>query len=312
MQTLTEFWIGVDGGGTGTRVRLQRANGEVLGHGHAGPSGLMHGSKAAWGSVDTAIDMAFQQAGLIRPAAANIALGLGLAGVHNREWAAEFMAHDPGYALLALETDAFTTLLGAHQGQPGAIVALGTGSVGEALLPDHTRREVGGWGFPAGDEASGAWLGLRAMSHTQQTLDGRSARSDFSEAIFAACGGSRNALFGWLSQANQTRYAQLAPIVIEHASHNRAAQEIMRAAGHEAGKIASALDPTGQLPLAFCGGLAKPMQAYLPASILARLTPAQDDAVGGALHLIRLRLSASLMSSQPASTVQHQEDTLPC
>jgi glucosamine kinase len=312
MQTMIEFWIGVDGGGTGTRVRLQHVNGTVLSHGSAGPSGLMHGSVAAWRAIDAAINSAFERASLSRPPAAKIALGLGLAGVHNPQWASEFITHDPGYALLALETDAFTTLLGAHQGQAGAIVALGTGSVGEALLPDQSRREVGGWGFPVGDEASGAWLGLRAVGHTQQTLDGRAERSDFSEAIFAACGGSRPALFGWLSQANQTRYAELAPIVIAHASHNSTAQAIMRAAGQEAGKIASALDPSGKLPLALCGGLAKPMQAWLPATILARLVPAHDDATGGAIHLIRLRLSPPTMPSPLISTLLPQKDAQPC
>ncbi len=300
MQTLSEFWIGVDGGGTGTRVRLQHANGSVLSHGHAGPSGLMHGAKAAWSAIDAAINIAFEQANLNRPATANIALGLGLAGVHNPQWAADFIAQDPGYALLVLETDAFTTLLGAHQGKAGAIVALGTGSVGEALLPDQSRREVGGWGFPAGDEASGAWLGLRAVAHAQQTLDGRSAATPFSKAVLAACGGNRASFFAWLSQANQTRYAQLAPIVIHHARSNAAAQEMMRLAGQEAGKIAMALDPSGQLPLALCGGLASAIQAYLPPAILARLVPAHDDAVGGALHLVR------------SHNTQPQKDTHPC
>ncbi|MEN9865759.1 MAG: hypothetical protein RL748_1349 [Pseudomonadota bacterium] len=297
---MIEFWIGVDGGGTGTRVRLQRANGEVLGHGSAGPSGLAHGIAAAWAAIESGIAAAFEHACLSRPGNAKMALGLGLAGVHNKQWAAEFIAHDPGYAMLVLETDAFTTLLGAHQGQPGAIVALGTGSVGEVLLENGQRREVGGWGFPVGDEASGAWLGLRAVAQTQQALDGRSRPTRFSDAVLAACGGSKNALFAWLSQANQTRYAQLAPLVLEYASSDAAALEIMRAAGQEAGKIALALDPAGQLPLALCGGLASAMQTYLPPAVLTRLVPAHDDAVGGALHLIRQRLQ---VSTPPAPTV---------
>ncbi|KAK0359944.1 hypothetical protein LTR94_029266, partial [Friedmanniomyces endolithicus] len=72
------------------------------------------------------------------------AIGLGLAGVHNKEWAAAFRAANPGYAALTLDTDAFSTLMGAHGGRPGAIVAIGTGSVGEALRADGARVEVGG------------------------------------------------------------------------------------------------------------------------------------------------------------------------
>ena len=75
--------------------------------------------------------------------------------------------------MVALESDALTTLLGAHAGQPGVIVAIGTGSVGEVLHADGSRHEVGGWGFPSGDEAGGAWIGMRAINHAQQVVDGR-------------------------------------------------------------------------------------------------------------------------------------------
>ena len=33
--------------------------------------------------------------------------------------------------------------------------------------------KVGGWGFPHGDEGSGAWLGLEAVRLTLHWLDGR-------------------------------------------------------------------------------------------------------------------------------------------
>ena len=42
--------------------------------------------------------------------------------------AEKFRAANPGFAGLAVETDAGTTLLGAHEGKPGAIIALGTGN----------------------------------------------------------------------------------------------------------------------------------------------------------------------------------------
>lgn len=53
------------------------------------------------------------------------------------------------------------------------VVELGTGSVGGALLTNGRKLSVGGWGFPSGDEGSGAWLGLRAAQLAQQALDGR-------------------------------------------------------------------------------------------------------------------------------------------
>lgn len=290
LNTSYEFLIGIDGGGSGTRVCIARADGSELGRGSGGPSGLMHGSDQAWASVLDAVNNAFVEAGLKRPELARMAIGLGLAGVHNKQWAAAFAARNPGFGSMALETDAFTTLLGAHQGQPGAIVAIGTGSVGEALLSDGTRREVGGWGFPSSDEAGGAWLGLRAINHVQRVLDGRAVSGDFARAVIGKCGGGRDGVFAWLARANQTTYAQLAPLVIEHARGDDVAHGIMILAGQEIAQIAVALDPAGRLPIALCGGLAAPMRDYLPESLLARIVAPHADAAAGALQLIHLRL----------------------
>ena len=287
VKTQVEYLIGVDGGGSGTRVRVETVDGLEIARGVAGPSGLMHGINQAWSAVMDAVNAAFTEAGRARPALQHLAIGLGLAGVHNKQWASKFATKNPGFSALALETDAFTTLLGAHQGQPGAIIAIGTGSVGEALLPHGIRREVGGWGFPSSDEASGAWIGLRAIQHAQHSLDGRAANTYFARAVIDFCGGDRDSLFDWLARANQTNYAQLAPVVIEHAASDAVANAIMSQAGEEIAKIAAALDPAGTVPIALCGGLAAPLREFLPVAFLSRVVTAQGDAAAGALQLIR-------------------------
>ena len=287
---MIEYIIGVDGGGSGTRVRLARPDGQELAQGHSGPSGLAHGIAHAWTAVAQAVGLAFGAAGLAQPPLQRMAIGLGLAGVHNKQWAASFIEHNPGYAHVALESDALTTLLGAHGGQAGAIVAIGTGSVGEVLHADGSRREVGGWGFPSGDEAGGAWIGMRAVSHAQQAVDGRVPASDFSSAIVDACGGHRDAMQAWLAAATQTTYAQLARLVLEHAASNTMAHGVLAEAGRQVALIAGALDPHGSLPVALCGGLAAPLRAYLPEALLQKVVPAQGDSAAGALRLVRQRL----------------------
>ena len=287
---MIEFFIGVDGGGSGTRVRLVRADGSPLGEGSAGPSGLMHGIDKAWRAVEDAAAQAFRAAGLDVPARSSVAIGLGLAGVHNKEWAAAFVAANPGYACVALESDGHTTVLGAYGGQAGGIVALGTGSVAEVRLADGSHREVGGWGFPAGDEASGAWMGLRAVNHMQQVMDGRVPGDAFADAVIAACGGHRNAVQVWLASASQTTYAQLARVVLQHGDSNPVAQAILREAGRQCELMADALDSSHTLPIALCGGLAAPLQPWLPPALLARVVPAQGDSAAGALRLIQQRV----------------------
>lgn len=296
---MIEYILGVDGGGSGTRIRLARPDGQELAQGQSGPSGLAHGVERAWTAVAHAATLAFRAAGLAQPPLQQIAIGLGLAGVHNKQWAASFLEHNPGYAQVALESDALTTLLGAHSGTPGAIVAIGTGSVGEVLHADGSRHEVGGWGFPSGDEAGGAWIGMRAVNHAQQVVDGRVAGSDFANAIVDACGGQRDAMQAWLAGATQTTYAQLARLVLEHGPSNPTALAILTEAGRQVALIAGALDPQASLPLALCGGLAAPLSPYLPADLLQRVVPAQGDSAAGGLRLILRHM-------------HQQKDSAPC
>lgn len=287
---MIEFLIGVDGGGSGTRVKLARADGQLLAEGHSGPSGLLHGIKSAWQAVEEAVAQAFAAAGLPAPPRDRVAIGLGLAGVHNRQWAGNFVAANPGYAAVALETDAFTTVLGAHEGQPGAIIALGTGSVGEILQADGSRREVGGWGFPAGDEAGGAWIGMKAINHIQHVIDGRAQGSAFADAVIEACGGNRDRIQVWLANANQTNYAQLARLVLQHGADDATARGILEQAGRQVALIADALDPSGTLPIALCGGLGEPLRPYLPGALVQRIVAPKGDSAAGGLRLIQQHL----------------------
>jgi len=287
---MIEYLIGVDGGGTGTRVRLARANGAPLAQAAAGPSALSHGIENAWTTIRSAIADACALAGIGSPPLSRMAIGLGLAGVHNKDWAAQFVAADPGFAALVLDTDGFSTLMGAHGGAPGAIVAIGTGSVGEAMLHDGTKVEVGGWGFPAGDEASGAWMGLRALNHIEQVLDGRVSGGALARDVIEACGGHRDAVQVWLGRANQTAYAGLARFVVRHADTDPVAGAILAHAGREVASIAHALDPAHTLPLALCGGLGEVLLAWLPPDTGARCLAPQGDSAQGALRMIELHL----------------------
>ena len=284
------YLVGVDGGGTGTRVILRHVDGHELGHGQAGPSGLMHGVPRAWQAIQNAISLAFFEAGFATPPLNQIALGCGLAGMNNDEWSADFLAKNPGFGLVVTASDALTNLIGAFGGEPGVVIALGTGSVGLALLADGSKREVGGWGFPSGDEASGAWLGLRALNHAQHVADGRCKSDSLANAVLAFCGGSRETLMKWGIGANQTSMAQLAPLVVQTAESSPHALALLQEAGRAVALTASALDPSGAMPIALNGGLASSIKPYLPDELKVRVVPPQTDAATGALILLQKKL----------------------
>ncbi|HEY3598146.1 MAG TPA: BadF/BadG/BcrA/BcrD ATPase family protein [Paraburkholderia sp.] len=301
----TDFYlVGIDGGGTGTRVVLGDAQGRELALAASGPSGLALGVERAWQSIGAGCADAFARAGLALDWSRCV-LGCGLAGVNNRDWLAAFRERSPGVAGLAVESDAYTTLLGAHGGAPGVVVALGTGSIAASLDDEGVCRIAGGYGYPSADEAGGAWFGLRVIVHAQQALDGRAPVDDLARALLERVGAhDRDSLVVWLCDANQTAYASLAPLVFAHRDHPVAAR-LLADAGVQIEMMATALDPGSALPIALCGGLSKPLQAFVPARLQARLRAPLSDSVHGALQLAQ-REAARLFPGAPGNVAERR------
>lgn len=301
------FLIGIDGGGSGTRVVLGDAHGRELAQAASGPSGLGLGIERAWESILAGCRQAFEQAG-VAPDWSRCVLGCGLAGANNRDWLAAFRSQAPQLHGLAVENDSYTTLLGAHGGAHGVVVALGTGSVA-AAFDDAGFRMVSGYGYPSGDEASGAWLGVRAIPHAQQALDGRVPVDEFARALLAHIGAQdRDSLVIWLCEANQTAYASLAPVVVAHRQHPFAAR-LLGEAGVEIGKMIAALDTSATLPVALCGGLGVPLREFVPPAYQARLCAPLADSAHGGLQLAKRQTAR--VAAEPGKLSQPAAETRP-
>ena len=305
------FLAGVDGGGTGTRVRLQGRDGRTLGEGEAGPSGLGQGVEQAWRHVLQALAAAFHDAGLAVAPPADIALGLGLAGAGVPAQRAAFLQADPGFARCVLANDGVTQLLGAHAGGAGIVVAAGTGSVAAARDAAGHTRQCGGWGYPVGDEGSGAWLGLQAMRHAHAVLDGRDAGSALSAAVFNVAGAEAPVLLAWCAGAGARRYAELAPLVFDAAEAGCAtAQALLQTAADELAQLVHALQPAAftadaaspgpgpgpgaAWPVVASGSVGARLAPLWPAALRARLVQPAGDSMDGALQLVRDALNDAL------------------
>lgn len=290
------YVLGVDGGGTGTRVRLAEVSGRVLGQGEAGPSALGQGIAQAWSHIEQALSRAAEAAGLAALPRAEVAVGAGLSGGNELALAEKFIARQPGFAAVLLDNDGFTTVLGAHGGQPGAVMAAGTGVVGEALRRDGSRVCVSGWGWITGDEGSGAWLGLRAMRHAQQALDGRVPVTSLARAVWSVAGTSRTEVLAWCSAAGQHGFATLAPLVFEMAAQDAVARGFLAEAVEALEVLVEAVDPQHELPLALCGSIARRLKSEFSAGLQARCVEPQGDSADGALLMARTELGAALES----------------
>ncbi|NNG03586.1 MAG: N-acetylglucosamine kinase [Inquilinus sp.] len=281
------LFLGIDGGATRCRARIVDAAGAVLGEGSAGTANPRFGVAAAFAEIEQATGEALQAAGLPDDATGRLHAGLGLAGVGQAKDRAALLAHPHRFAALALETDAHAACLGAHDGGDGAILILGTGSCGWALI-GGTPHRIGGLGFPISDQGSGASLGLAAIRQSLWAHDGVVAAGPLSAAVLARFGNDPEAAVAWMDTARPRDYAALAPLVIEHAeARDPMAVALMQQTGADAARMAEALLATGAPRLALMGGLAPFVEPWLPPPLRRLLVAPVGDALDGAILLAR-------------------------
>ena len=275
--------LGVDGGGTGCRARVETAEGEVLGQGLAGPATTRLGIEQAWASVRTAMEAAIAEAELRPEDIAGIAAGVGLAGVGRKGALEALRALPHPFASIVFISDGLAACLGAHGGRDGAIVIAGTGSIGIGRVAGCDLR-VGGYGFPISDEGSGADLGLQAVRLALRARDGRIEPTALLREVMARFKDDPAEAVAWMDRATATDYAAFAPLVMRHADQGDAVgRRIVQDAAGQIDALVRALFDQGAPRVALLGGLSSAIEPWLSPDVRRRLKPAEGDAVSGAI-----------------------------
>lgn len=281
------LFLGVDGGATSCRARLTAADGRVLGEGWAGSANPRWGFDAAIAEILSATQAALVAAGLDDGALARIHAGLGLAGTGQRREREQVLAWPHPFASMTLETDAHAACLGAHAGGDGAILIVGTGSCGCAIVGGVETR-VGGWGFPASDHGSGAWIGLEAVRRALLAHDGVVPRTALAEQVLDRFGHDPEAVVTFSLTAHPRDWAAFAPMVVAAADERDAmACALLAAAAADLAAMIDALLATGARRLCLMGGLAEPLTPWLPPPQRGVLVAPDGDAMAGALLMAR-------------------------
>jgi len=281
------FYIGVDGGGTSCRARIEDAEGRLLGQGAAGPAATRLGADRSIQAVRAASEAAAIDAGLPLTALAQASAGVGLAGIDRKGAREALLSFSHPFRRVVYGSDANIACLGAHSGHDGAIVVLGTGSVGFARVKGRELR-IGGYGFPISDEGSGAELGLQAVRLTLRAHDGRTTTTPFLLEVMRRLGPDAPALVAWAELATATEYASLAPIVLSYAeADDPFAEEIVAESARHVGVLIRSLVEFGAPRISLLGGLALRLVRWLSPDFLHFLSPPEGDAVAGALLLAR-------------------------
>ncbi len=271
------YYVGVDGGGTKCSVHVYDDQGELLASAKGGPANIAQQPLQAQSSILEACSAAFKQAGIATDRFAKTTVCAGLAGANVAAAKATLQQWAHPFAHVQVISDLHAAVYGAHAGQPGAVMIIGTGSCA-AGWSGHQLKQWGGHGFLLGDKGSGAWLGLRAVQHTLEVLDGVQPTSLLAQRVQQQLQlMSSHEIVTVLHQATAAQFAALAPLVIELAvAADPVAQELVT-------RAASYLDAIGQQARAYAGG---------------RLV-----LVGGLAELLSERLSAGLQ--QQLGVAQH-------
>lgn len=286
MSTKVEFLLGLDGGGTKTLARLIRLKDQQQWQTTQGAASLTNDFNLALSSVSAACQALFV---LGDCKAAQVAAVFGLAGCGDSRLVERFEQKlSLAFAQLKVVSDAKTSLYGANQGRPIAVVALGTGSVGMRLTKDGTLTHIGGWGFCIGDEGGGAKLGYLAVQKLLLELDlhGR-AKSRLGQHLAKQVGNTREAALQWLVKAKPGDYGILAPQVFAHNGHCEVAKEVLDTHCAMVEQLIEKTRGDSGLPLVLLGGLAGPTKALLGRPSADLIIQEKGDALDGACLLAK-------------------------
>ncbi|MEV4556682.1 BadF/BadG/BcrA/BcrD ATPase family protein [Kitasatospora sp. NPDC049285] len=265
--------IGLDVGGSTTRVLVADLTGRVLGTARGGGGNpVSNGTEAAAREIGGAVRAALAGLDPTRVEAGVIGLAGGLVASPELSalWPATGLTVPP-----RLVSDAELAYTAGTSEPSGTVLISGTGAVAADVRDHELIRTADGHGWLLGDRGSGFWLGREAVSATLTEVDrllpvvldadAPPARlPGLAGAVAEALLGERGlgvhpraALITAAHAEPPARLARLAPLVLDHAAAGDpvAAALLERAADLLLETLALIREPASDLPIVLAGGI---------------------------------------------------------
>ncbi len=288
MENATQFYLGLDGGGSGCRARLFDQHGVVHGAGEGGPANLSTDFNGAKLAITEAAAAAVVAAGLLPEDLLQMRAVLGLAGGNVPSLRAALEESDLPFAAFAVRSDAEIACLGAHGGADGGILILGTGSQG-ILQTAGRLQTVGGWGFSISDTGSGAILGRALVRRALLAHEGVEAASSLTKEVMAEFDHHPEEMLSFGLAARPADWARFCPMLFAAAEANDpVALKLVLEHTRDVTKLLQRMAGLGAERIVLMGGLAAATQPYLGPEASAWLVDAQGDAVDGAWQVAQI------------------------
>lgn len=287
--------IVADGGASKCAMALYSVpEGKRLAQTVQAPASLSLDVSAAWHAIEQGIRELANELGFPADWQPDL-LVMGLAGSLRESRIQAFIGEIRHCRRYLIYTDGQAQFAGATGNTAGVCLSVGTGSVVYWMTSEGVLCHAGGWGFPAGDEASGAWLGLglikcyirdwdtRSKSNHTSTESQASSRSLYHE-LEAVIGSELSDVQQWSTQKNPTRLATLAPLIQQAAAqHDEVAQALIEAGAEECARLINLAPNT--LPIYLTGSVVTYYETRLRQRYGRRIQPIVGDALQGLFQL---------------------------
>jgi len=241
-----KYFLGVDGGQSGTKAVIGDESGQVLGTGEAGPcnhAGAEEGRAKLERAVTASVATACIEAGLDLAAIRFEAACFGMSGGPEDKEA--ILAYILRVDRLTVTNDAVIALAGATETGRGIITIAGTGSIAFGRNAEGRSARAGGWGYVFGDEGSAFDIVRQALRAALRMEEGWGAQTSLRAVILDATRSlNANEVVHRMYTADwpRDRAASLAPLVDAAAAAGDAvAMEILANAAAQLAMLAASV-----------------------------------------------------------------------
>jgi glucosamine kinase len=229
------YVVGIDGGGTSARAVVTDANLVIYGESKVeSVNPVVVGKEVAAERIHAAVREALEIAGIAPEAVRAAGIGVaGAAATHSEAWLREAVTGVLPAAVVVPSTDYEIALVGAHGKREGVLVLAGTGSLAYGVNAAGESLLAGGYGYLLGDEGGGYWVGLHGLKAVIAASEGRAAQTLLTDLLLGTLKlSTTRELIPWLYRSETPRVrdiAALAPLVVDCAGSDQAANDIVMA-----------------------------------------------------------------------------------
>ena len=188
---------------------------------------------------------------------------------------------------MVADTDSYASWLGAFGGRDGAILILGTGAAGLAVV-NKRRTTIGGWGADIADDGSGMAIGRAALRRSIWAAEGLIPMTPLAEDILSVFAREPQKMVVWAGTATPGDFGSFAPRVFSHAEgRDPLAVSILLDAAGDAARMINRLLDLGAPAVAMIGGIFPHLLPWLPPVLVPYLVEPEADAADGAILMAR-------------------------